>query len=98
MKHEMQGMDVVGIDRLLHALADPVRRGIYRQIVADPGIACAALGPALPRSTVSVHLKTLREAELIAQERNGQLILNRAREDGAAAAFPDVVRSIMATG
>lgn len=84
----------VTLDAVLQAFADPQRRAILAQIGAAPGIVCSDVAPDLPRSTVSVHLKRLREAGLIRQERQGQLIANAPRADGAAERFPDLVRSV----
>lgn len=88
--------DELTLDRLLRALADPQRRAILHAVAAQPGVACAALLPEAPRSTVSVHLKALREAGLIAQEKRGQLVLNSLREEGAAAVFPEIVEAVLA--
>ncbi len=86
------------LDAVLQAIADPQRRSILSQISAAPGIVCSDVAPALPRSTVSVHLKRLRDAGLIRQERQGQLIANSPRTDGAAARFPALLESIRAYG
>lgn len=82
------------LDGVLHALADPQRRAILVQIIEAGRIACSDVAPDLPRSTVSVHLKKLRESGLIQQERQGQLIANLPRADGAAARFPDLLDAI----
>lgn len=85
----------ISLDAVLDALSDPQRRRLYRQIDAAPGIVCSALLPDVPRSTVSVQLRRLREAGLISQERQGQLIANRIREDGAWAQYPALLRELL---
>jgi DNA-binding transcriptional ArsR family regulator len=88
--------DILRADDVLEALADPQRRRVYRQIEAEPGIVCSSIAPELPRSTVSVQLRRLREAGLISQERQGQLIANRVRKDGAWHRFPAMIDAIFA--
>lgn len=84
----------LAIDLVLAALADPQRRAILRQIGAAQRLICSDVAPDLPRSTVSVHLKRLREAGLIRQERQGQLIANELRDDGARLRFPGLLEAI----
>lgn len=81
---------------VLHALSDPQRRAIFTQITLSGRITCAEVAPELPRSTVSVHLKRLREAGLIRQERQGQLIANEERSDGARERFGALVDAVFA--
>ncbi len=84
------------MDSVLDALADPQRRRLYRQIEREPGIVCSQVGPELPRSTVSVQLRRLREAGLISQQRQGQLIANHVRRDGAWQRFGPLLQAIFA--
>lgn len=88
--------DSLTIDAVLEALADPQRRRLYRQIEGEPGIVCSRIGPELPRSTVSVQLRRLREAGLISQRKQGQLIANHIRRDGAWQCFGPMLRAILA--
>lgn len=88
----------VTLDAVLHALADPQRRAIFAQIAEAGRITCAEVAPELPRSTVSVHLKRLREAGLIRQERQGQLIANEPRADGARERFEALINAVFADG
>jgi DNA-binding transcriptional ArsR family regulator len=62
--------------RLLHALADPARLAIVRQLAAD-GMVCACDFGAcadLSQPTVSHHLRVLREASVVRGERRGTWI------------------------
>lgn len=86
----------VTVDLVLAALADPQRRAILRQIEQAGQIICSEVAPDLPRSTVSVHLKRLREAGLIRQERQGQLIANELRQDAAQTRFPGLLDAVFA--
>ena len=90
---EHPAADSLCLDRLLHALSDPERRGILAAL-REGEQPCSDLLPDRPRSTVSVHLKVLREAGLIEQERRGKLIMNRRHPEGAAERFPNVLAAI----
>jgi len=62
--------------RLLHAIADPTRLAIVRQLSAD-GATCACAFNAccnVAQPTVSHHLKVLREAGWVDTERRGTWI------------------------
>jgi len=63
--------------RLLHALADPARLAIVRQLRASGEVcACDFTGccGGLAQPTVSHHLKVLREAGLVRGERRGSWV------------------------
>ena len=73
--------------RLLQAAADPARLAILRQLSAD-GATCACEFTAcctdLSQSTVSHHLKVLREAGWIEGERRGTWIWYSIRVEAVA--------------
>jgi len=61
---------------LLHALADPARLAIIRQLARD-GRVCAcdfSAGGGLAQPTISYHLRVLREAGVVRGERRGTWI------------------------
>jgi ArsR family transcriptional regulator len=71
--------------RLLHALADPTRLAIVRQLAAD-GQVCACDFTSccdVSQPTVSHHLKVLREAGVVTSERRGTWIDYRLAPDVA---------------
>lgn len=72
--------------RLLQAAADPVRLSILRQLSADgPTCACDFSGCCdVKQSTVSHHLKVLREAGWIEGQRRGTWIWYSIRPDAVA--------------
>ena len=56
----------------LAALSDPTRRLVFERILAAPrAVAAIAEGLPISRPAVSQHLKTLREAGLITERRDG---------------------------
>ncbi len=63
--------------QLLHALADPVRLSIVRQLAGADGAVCACDFTeccTVSQPTVSHHLRILREAGLVTTERRGTYI------------------------
>jgi DNA-binding transcriptional ArsR family regulator len=68
--------------RQLESIGSPIRLKIYRTLIragAD-GMACGALQQkvGMPASTLSHHLRLLRQSGLITQERLGTTLLCRA--------------------
>jgi len=90
----------VTVENILHALSDPVRVGIYAEIV---GSACPqncseflVLGDKeIPKSTLSQHFKVLREAGLIRSERHGVEMRNTSRCEDIDGRFPGLIRTIV---
>jgi DNA-binding transcriptional ArsR family regulator len=68
--------------RQLESLGSPVRLKIYRALVraGEDGLACGALQQkvGLAASTLSHHLRHLREAGLVSQERQATTLICRA--------------------
>jgi ArsR family transcriptional regulator, arsenate/arsenite/antimonite-responsive transcriptional repressor len=81
---------------LLQALADPARLTILRSLVAD-GPACARdlgdRGGGRAQSTISHHLRVLREAGWIRAERRGTWIWYSIRPE-AQQRFEQLARSV----
>ncbi|HLV26033.1 MAG TPA: autorepressor SdpR family transcription factor [Gemmatimonadales bacterium] len=64
------------MDRTLRALADPTRREIVRLLRAGD-LTAGEIAERFPMTaaTISHHLATLREAELVSAERHGRTIV-----------------------
>ncbi len=89
----------VPVGAILHALADPVRVALYAGIVAEGCERnCTALAGELdapiPKSTLSQHLRILREAGLIKSERHGVEMRNVSRCAEIDAYYPGLLPSI----
>src|SRR5262245_46121929 len=71
---------------VMRTLADPTRRAIYERIVASGEIAAGALtrGAAVSQPAVSQHLRALREADLVAERREGRNVHYRVQARGLA--------------
>jgi DNA-binding transcriptional ArsR family regulator len=90
----------ITVEAVLHALSDPVRVAIYSEIV---GQECAAncstfqqvLAEPIPKSTLSLHIRVLREAGLLRSEHRGVEVLNSSRCAEVDARFPGLLGSIV---
>jgi DNA-binding transcriptional ArsR family regulator len=84
------------LDKVLHALSDPVRLGIVLQLSRQGECSCAALDGGRPKSTVSHHFRVLREAGLVQTRIQGVTHLNTLRRQNLDAAFPGLLAAILA--
>ncbi len=70
----------------LSALAQPTRLAIFRLLArqGEPGLCAGDLSKqlAIPKPTLSFHLKELSHAGLVESDRNGRSITYRLRIDG----------------
>lgn len=93
-------LEHVTVAGILHALADPVRLTIVRELLhAADGMNCTEtmgrVGGPMPKSTCSQHFQILREAGLIRSERKGTELTSRLRLDELSTRFPGLVESIL---
>ncbi|MFW5418658.1 helix-turn-helix transcriptional regulator [Nocardiopsis sp. CNT-189] len=80
---------------LLQALADPVRLQIVRMLVERGEGSCGSLDLPVNRSTISHHLRTLRESGLVATRLQGTSRLSRVRWSEVEERFPGLLPSIV---
>ncbi|HVL95952.1 MAG TPA: metalloregulator ArsR/SmtB family transcription factor [Solirubrobacteraceae bacterium] len=83
------------LHRVLHALSDPVRLDIVRQLACCAEARCGSLDAPVTKSTLSHHLKVLREAGLTGTRAEGtsrKVSLRRAELD---AAFPGLLAAVL---
>jgi DNA-binding transcriptional ArsR family regulator len=86
-------LDVIAV---LHALADPVRLDLVRQLDdSSTAIACGRFDTSVAKSTLSHHFKILREAGIIETQRERGQALNTLRTTDLEAAFPGLLRAIL---
>lgn len=90
----------VTVEGILHALSDPVRVAMYAEIVAQEcprncSNFLTVSDKAIPKSTLSLHFKILREAGLIRSERHGVEIRNMSRCTELEQRFPGLIRAIV---
>ncbi|WP_300531503.1 metalloregulator ArsR/SmtB family transcription factor [Maricaulis sp.] len=73
-------------EKALSALADPTRRTVFERLRSGPKSAGhLAQGLAVSRPAVSQHLKALREAGLVADEKRGRSRIYRIEHGGLEA-------------
>lgn len=86
---------VLEITSVLHALSDPVRLDLVRQLrTSGTPIACGKFDSAVAKSTLSHHFKILREAGIITTHRVGGNAFNELRTAELDAAFPGLIEAI----
>jgi DNA-binding transcriptional ArsR family regulator len=90
----------VTVEAILHALSDPVRVAIYVQIISsDCSRSCSNFlnvsEKTIPKSTLSLHFKALREAGLIRSERRGVEMHNTSRCSELEKRFPGLIAAIV---
>lgn len=89
-------IDDVTLEGVLHALSDPARLQIVRNLHTDCPKNCSEAGcPTLPRSTLSHHFRILREAGLVRSEREGVSVHNVLRQDELNEKFPGLLPAIL---
>ncbi len=88
----------INLQGLLHALADPVRLGLFRTLCRDQAapVSCIRCAPCdMPKSSISRHFQILREAGLVRSERRGATLVNVARDSEIEARFPGLLTAIL---
>ncbi|UIJ45655.1 metalloregulator ArsR/SmtB family transcription factor [Sphingomonas cannabina] len=82
-------MQVAGLDTVMRALADPTRRAVFERIARSDEVNVAELTRAsgVTQGAVSQHLKSLKQAGLVAERPQGRQVFYRARPEGLAPLF-----------
>jgi len=88
--------DEIRIEGVLQALADPVRLDMVRQMSARGEVACGAFDVSVSKSTLTHHLRTLREAGLIHGRQQGTTRHNSLRRKDLDALFPGLLDGVLA--
>jgi DNA-binding transcriptional ArsR family regulator len=87
----------ISLNKVLHALSDPIRRDIARTTYAE-GPRCAGLFRyPIAKSTLSHHLKVLREAGLVQTEVRGTARIISLRREDIDARFPALLEAVQVT-
>jgi DNA-binding transcriptional ArsR family regulator len=71
---------------IMRALADPTRRAVYERIVGAAEITVVELtrGSGVTQGAISQHLKSLKQAGLVAERPEGRKVFYRAEAQGLA--------------
>ena len=72
------------INAVMRALADPTRRGVYERVIQSDEITVAELtrGSGVTQGAISQHLKSLKQAGLVAERPAGRHVFYRAEPEG----------------
>ena len=83
---------------VLHALSDPHRLEIVRRLAKDTEPrACGSFGFDISKSTLTHHFRTLREAGVIAQHKDGTTKLTSLRSEDLNARFPGLLDAVLSS-
>jgi DNA-binding transcriptional ArsR family regulator len=90
--------DELELAAVLHALSDPHRLRIVRELSVDPTPrACGAFDVDVTKSTCTHHFRVLREAGVIEQRALGTARLNSLRREDLDARFPGLLDAVLAS-
>jgi DNA-binding transcriptional ArsR family regulator len=72
------------IDTVMQALAVPTRRAVFERIIQSGEITVVELtrGSGVTQGAISQHLKSLKQAGLVAERPEGRNVYYRARPEG----------------
>jgi DNA-binding transcriptional ArsR family regulator len=83
-------------ESVLHALSDPARLRIVRELAASPEPrACGTFDLPVSKSTQTHHFRVLREAGVISQQEEGRTRVNSLRSDDLDARFPGLLKAVL---
>lgn len=92
--------DLASVDlaTFLGALADPVRQSVVRQLAASGGAACGEFDALslVSMSTLSQHLKILRQSGVLRVTPRGTFRIHELRSDEAEERFPGILAAVVA--
>lgn len=92
----MPPRDRLELTEVLHALSDPARLEIVAALAEGGEVACGTFALGVANSTRSHHLRTLREAGVIATRVAGARRLVSLRRDDLEARFPGLLEAVLA--
>ena len=87
--------DEVSLERVLHALSDPVRLRIVAALAERGEATCGSFDVPVTKSTCTHHFRVLREAGIITQRQVGTARLNQLRRAELDSSFPGLLDTIL---
>ena len=85
----------VALEHVLHALSDPLRMEIVRQLADEGEASCTALDRGRPKSSMSHHFRVLRDAGLVPTRNDGTVHMNSLRRDDLDKRFPGLLTAVL---
>ncbi|GHF22391.1 MULTISPECIES: ArsR/SmtB family transcription factor [Streptomyces] len=93
---EHPGRDAIRLEGVLHALSDPLRLEVVRELAAaDCEQSCSVFELPVSKSTTTHHFRVLRENGVIRQIYRGTAKMNSLRRDDLDALFPGLLDSVL---
>lgn len=90
-------LDQIGIQQVLDALVDPVRRALVHELACQGADkACGSFGVDVAASTLSHHFAVLRKAGVIRQYYAGTQKMNSLRSEELGRRFPGLLDAVLA--
>ncbi|TBU94606.1 ArsR/SmtB family transcription factor [Stutzerimonas kirkiae] len=83
------------LERIFHALSDPVRLEIIRHLARVSEATCGELDGGRPKSSMSHHFRVLRDAGLVQTSHAGTTHINRLRREELDARFPGLMAAVL---
>jgi DNA-binding transcriptional ArsR family regulator len=79
-------IEAAPIDAVMRALSDPTRRAVFERVVSSDEITVVELtrGSGVTQGAISQHLKSLKQAGLVAERPAGRNVYYRAQPKGLA--------------
>jgi DNA-binding transcriptional ArsR family regulator len=79
-------MQTATVDAVMRTLADPTRRAVFERIVKSDEITVVELtrGSGVTQGAISQHLRSLKQAGLVAERPEGRNVYYRAQPTGLA--------------
>jgi DNA-binding transcriptional ArsR family regulator len=92
---EQADLATLPVSTVLDALADPARLEIVHTLAERGEASCTSLGLPLSPSTVTHHLRVLRESGVIATRVKGTARLSHLRADELERRFPGLLPAVL---
>lgn len=86
----------VQLEVVLHALSDPVRLQVVRKLSSGSELSCGALNGKVAKSTLSHHLKVLRDAGVTRTRVEGTQRILSLRMEELEERFPGLIEAVLA--
>lgn len=83
------------LERVLHALSDPVRLEIVQRLAHVTEASCGELDGGRPKSSMSHHFRVLRDAGLVCTYGVGTTHINSLRREEMESRFPGLLDAIL---
>lgn len=85
----------IALPGVLYALGDPVRLEVVKRLAVEGEMSCSALCGEIAKSTLSHHIRILRESGVIHCRKEGTQQLNSLRRTDLDVLFPGLLDAVL---